>query len=71
MVNFICTTTVCLFAILSPLSSQAFSPINPAAKRLELAREKVENEYVKMVAGGAAAEEYYDGKIIFFFVTHQ
>jgi len=61
MVNFR-SAAVCLFGILAPLSSEAFSPlINPAVKKVQLAREKVENDYVKMVAGGAAAEEYYDG----------
>lgn len=50
----------------------AFSPSNPAARKVELARTKVENEYlsmvdkmnggVKMVAGGASAEQYYEGK---------
>lgn len=50
----------------------AFSPnsiSNPAAKRVELARAKVlettspndYTKYMKMVAGGAAAEEYYEG----------
>lgn len=42
--------------------------INPAAKKVELARAKVQDEYrkmadmdMKMVAGGAQAEEYYEG----------
>ena len=45
----------------------AFTPIHhhhPSIKRVEQAREAVErNEYLKMVAGGAAAgkEEYYEG----------
>ena len=58
---------------------QAFTPSasssNPAAKKVELARAKVENmfgntnEYksmvensMKMVSGGAQAEEYYEGE---------
>ncbi len=51
-------------------ASQAFTPnaSNPAAKKVELARAKVQNEYLnladgmKMVAGGAQAEEYYEGE---------
>lgn len=40
--------------------------INPAAKKVELARAKVQDEYARianfnMVAGGAQAEEYYEG----------
>jgi len=56
-------------ALLAPLTGAFTSPTNPAAKKVELAREKVENEYLKMatgsdmkmVAGGAQAEEYYEG----------
>ena len=66
-------------ALLAPLSGAFTSPMNPAAKKVELAREKVENEYLKMVsggdmkmvpgggmkmvAGGAQAEEYYEGEL--------
>mmetsp|Transcript_5355 Transcript_5355/g.6859 ORF Transcript_5355/g.6859 Transcript_5355/m.6859 type:complete len:278 (-) Transcript_5355:11-844(-) len=62
-----------LFTLLAvaPLAD-AFSPTsfsastNPAAKKVELARAKVQDEYMKMagmsmVAGGAQAEEYYEG----------
>ena len=55
-----------LLAIYAPLTG-AFTPsINPAAKKVELARAKVQDEYMKManmkmVAGGAQAEEYYEG----------
>lgn len=62
-----------LIASLSSPFVAAFSPSNPAARKVELARAKVENEYLnmvekmdsgmKMVAGGAAAEEYYEGKL--------
>jgi len=60
MVNFK-SAAICLFGLLS--STQAFSPshMSRAAKAVELAREKVDNDYLKMVAGGAAAEEYYEG----------
>ena len=58
-----------LVSLLIPLSSvSAFTSnsINPAAKKVELARAKVQEEYAKManfnmVAGGAQAEEYYEG----------
>jgi ATP-dependent Clp protease protease subunit len=60
-----------LIASLSSPFVAAFSPSNPAARKVELARAKVENEYLnmvekmdsgmKMVSGGAAAEEYYEG----------
>ncbi len=55
-----------LLTIFAPFAS-AFTPsINPAAKKVELARAKVQSEYakmadMKMVAGGAQAEEYYEG----------
>ena len=55
-----------LFSLFIPLST-AFTPsTNPAAKRVELARAKVQDEYMSManmnmVAGGAQAEEYYEG----------
>ena len=60
-------------ALLAPLTGAFTSPTNPAAKKVELAREKVENEYLKMatgsdmkmVAGGAQAEEYYEGGIFY------
>jgi uncharacterized protein (DUF2132 family) len=62
-----------LIASLSSPFVAAFSPSNPAARKVELARAKVENEYLnmvekmdsgmKMVSGGAAAEEYYEGKL--------
>jgi len=56
-------------ALVAPFTGAFTSPTNPAAKKVELAREKVENEYLKMatgsdmkmVAGGAQAEEYYEG----------
>jgi len=50
------------FAILVQVVN-AFSPIQPTLKKVELAREAAENEYLKMVSGGAAAgkEEYYEG----------
>jgi len=50
------------FAVLAQFVN-AFTPVNPALKKVELARERVENEYLRMVAGGAAAgkEEYYEG----------
>jgi hypothetical protein len=56
---------VALFA--APLTS-AFTPsVNPAAKKVELARAKVQDEYMRManmnmVSGGAQAEEYYEGR---------
>jgi len=55
----------------SPSSARPTNPANPAARKVELARTKVENmfgsEYtnmvdsMKMVSGGAQAEEYYEG----------
>ena len=59
----------------APLSS-AFTPTsyvnsgNPAAKKVELARAKVQDEYtnmvnMNMVAGGAQAEEYYEGTLCY------
>lgn len=67
------TAAAVLIASLSSPFVAAFSPSNPAARKVELARAKVENEYLnmvekmdsgmKMVAGGAAAEEYYEGKL--------
>lgn len=58
-----------LASLLIPLSSvSAFTSnsINPAAKKVEFARAKVQDEYANManfnmVAGGAQAEEYYEG----------
>ena len=56
----------------SPSSARPTNPANPAARKVELARTKVENmfgsEYtnmvdsMKMVSGGAQAEEYYEGE---------
>eukprot|EP00560_Eucampia_antarctica_P002049 CAMPEP_0197835462 /NCGR_PEP_ID=MMETSP1437-20131217/25810_1 /TAXON_ID=49252 ORGANISM="Eucampia antarctica, Strain CCMP1452" /NCGR_SAMPLE_ID=MMETSP1437 /ASSEMBLY_ACC=CAM_ASM_001096 /LENGTH=273 /DNA_ID=CAMNT_0043440915 /DNA_START=40 /DNA_END=861 /DNA_ORIENTATION=+ len=67
MVNFK-VAALCLFGGLLNESANAFAPATPAGKKLELARENVlENEYsslvsgMNMVAGGAAAEEYYEG----------
>lgn len=65
---------VSLISLLIPLTN-AFSPssninyMNPAAKKVELARSKVQDEYMKManmqmVAGGAQAEEYYEGMYV-------
>jgi len=67
---------VALFASLgeafSPSYAKPTNPSNPAARKVELARAKVENifgnEYtsmvdsMKMVSGGAQAEEYYEGE---------
>ena len=48
--------------------------VNPAAKKVELARAKVQDEYRKiaemnMVAGGAQAEEYYEGSLILCYIS--
>ena len=50
------------FAFLARFAN-AFTPVHPALKKVELIRDRVENEYLQMVAGGAAAgkEEYYEG----------
>lgn len=70
MVNFQ-TAIVGFISLLIPITS-AFTPsINPAAKKVELARAKVQEEYMKManmnmVAGGAQAEQYYEGKLLRF-----
>jgi len=75
------TALVGLLSILTISPTMAFTPsssnsqslvngminsVNPAAKKVELARAKVQDEYRKiaemnMVAGGAQAEEYYEG----------
>ena len=59
---------------------EAFSPSasNPAARKVELARAKVEKMFpnmnmadgMKMVAGGAQAEEYYEGEFFFEMLLH-
>jgi hypothetical protein len=60
----------------SSITSKLINSSNPAAQKMEVARTKVENlligggnnEYthlvdsMKMVAGGAQAEEYYEGE---------
>lgn len=57
-------------AFLVQKAANAFSPIHPTLKKVELARQSAENEYLNMVAGGAAAgkEEYYEGKYISAFI---
>jgi ATP-dependent Clp protease protease subunit len=54
------------FSSLNSVSAFTLSSSNPAAKKVEIARANVlaeNNEYLKMVAGGAQAgkEEYYEG----------
>lgn len=54
------------FTTPSSTAINAINSINPAAKKVELARAKVQDEYMKManmqmVSGGAQAEEYYEG----------
>jgi hypothetical protein len=65
--------TVFIGLAISALSlfADAFSPINAPLKRVELAREAVENDYLKMVAGGAAAgrEEYYEGTCCIYAIS--
>jgi hypothetical protein len=76
------TAALAIFLALFANIGEAFSPssgrstptnpANPAARKVELARTKVEtifgNEYtsmidsMKMVSGGAQAEEYYEGE---------
>jgi len=69
-----------LIAALVANVSHAFSPSNPAARKVELARTKVENMYgsdymsmigdgMKMVSGGANAEEYYEGALLLLFTV--
>ena len=74
---------VALFASLGEAFSPSFAkptnPSNPASRKVELARAKVENmfgnEYtsmvdsMKMVSGGAQAEEYYEGEWSFLCIT--
>ena len=75
MVQFKIAAVGLITALLAGMG-EAFSPSasNPAAKKVELARAKVEkmfgSEYdnkkmvsgMKMVSGGAQAEEYYEGE---------
>merc|ERR1719491_2279842 len=63
------TPLLLLSSCINAFSPNSITNTNPAAKRVELARAKVlettpvneYTKYMKMVAGGAAAEEYYEG----------
>jgi len=63
------TPLLLLSSCINAFSPNSITNTNPAAKRVEIARAKVlettpvneYTKYMKMVAGGAAAEEYYEG----------
>ena len=63
------------FSSLNSVSAFTLSSSNPAAKKVEIARANVlaeNNEYLKMVAGGAQAgkEEYYEGELCYLSYTY-
>ena len=80
MVHFKTAAFGLIAALLSGMG-EAFSPSasNPAAKKVELARAKVEKmfpnmnmaEGMNMVAGGAQAEEYYEGEHYIAFASFE